>query len=642
MTPKTNALRRIARSGARSLAYSTPSRNLARRLVEDPSAHKVREYLEKKGHGHELRRLASQQLPEGTYFAKLTIKNWSKHRNKSFRLLQNGQVVYGNRIEAPSRGFDPEYRNIIVTSDDLKDFSLDIKADYTLLIGRGAFTTAEQQRYDEQHGVDQHGDLFYSLRGNLRNPKRALITFPGFSPSTSRISYAVNPLQGLSDADLDDTVVICFQDRYMVAGSYMLVDNAGDSLRDRVNSEISRLLGRFGIAEEDLLLFGASKGASIATLYAEKFPRARIVAVAPEMNLPYHLSTPFFRDSLLRLDAIRHAPQPGTLMRRYFAEGRTIDYLYTDEDEQSNYSLIEFVSDVPGLTKYRIDGDRESLTKKAMPTVLTLLKQFARGGSDSIEAEPLGCDQAVPFLDEYSMGVQLRLSNSSQIRPSAQSNVLLDGHLGRTRFRQLLTDHELAFIKYTAPNQRLRRDLHATAEMTSVLLTTSSGDHRCGAFPALTLTELSDESGSPSLPSWSELELTPSASSRTHSLLAAGHFGVSTFEYVVTEGAPAGDHVRVVFTGPAGETRQITPPDSWGEPRIVVDASVLTEPTGLAQFVHRLAIAAGADAVHVVFEDSNIEDAALDSVRLLDRLDLRCEDRRHPSEPTETTTETTE
>lgn len=642
MTPKTNALRRIARSGARSLAYSTPSRNLARRLVEDPSAHRVREYLEKKGHGHELRRLASQQLPEGTYFAKLTIKNWSKHRNKSFRLLQNGQVVYGNRIEAPSRGFDPEYRNIIVTSDDLKDFSLDINADYTLLIGRGAFTTAQQQRYDEQHGVEQHGDLFYSLRGNLRNPKRALITFPGFGPSTSRISYAVNHLQGLSDDDLDDTVVICFQDRYMVAGSYMLVDNAGDPLRDRVNSEISRLLGRFGIAEEDLLLFGASKGASIATLYAEKFPGARILAVAPEMNLPYHLSTPFFRDGLLRLDAIHHEPQPGTLMRRYFAEGRTIDYLYTDEDEQSNYSLIEFVSDIPGLTKYRIDGDRESLAKKAMPTVLTLLKQFARGGHDTIETEPLGCDQAVPFPHEHSMGVQLRLSNSSQIRPSAQGNVLLDGHLGRTRFRQLLTDHELPFIKYTAPSQRLRRDLHGTAEMSSVLLTTSSGDHRCGEFPPLTFTEPPAESGSPVMPSWSELELIPNTSPRTYSLLAAGHLDVSTFEYVTAEGAPSGDHVRVVFTRSTDEKQQITPPDDWGEPRTVVDASVLAEPMGLAQFVHRLAITAGVDAMHVVFEDSNIEDAELDSVRLLHGLDLRCEDRRHSPDLTETTTETTE
>src|SRR5699024_9516913 len=348
-----------------------------------------------------------QQLPDGTFFAKLTIKNWAKHRDVSFRLLQGDRIVYGNKIEPPARGFELEYRNIIVTSDDPKDFSLDIDAEYSLLIGKGAFTTAQQQRYDEKYGVEQHGDLFYSLRGNVKNPKRALITFPGFSPSTSRISYFVSYLKGITDEDLADTVMVCFQDRYLVSGSYMLVDNAGSSLRPRVHDEISRLLARYGIAEKDLMLFGASKGGSIATIYAEGFPSARLVATVPQMNLPYYLSKPFFRDNLYRLDAIRSEPQPGTLMRQYFAEARCIDYFYTDRDEQSNHSLVEFIADVPGLTKYRVDGEHAEVAKKALPTILTLLKRFTRGEDGGSAPAALACDQAIPFPDESGMGFQI-------------------------------------------------------------------------------------------------------------------------------------------------------------------------------------------------------------------------------------------
>lgn len=630
MIPKTGALRHFARSGARALAYSAPSRNLARKLVEDPSALRVREYLEKKGQGHKLRRLASQQLPEGAFFAKLTIKNWTKHRNKRFRLLKNGQLVYGNRIEAPSQGFELEYRNIVVTSEDPEDFSLDIDADYTLLIGKGAFTTAQQQRYDEMHGIEQHGDLFYALRGNTRSPKRALITFPGFGPSTSRISYAINHLQGLSDEDLADTVVICFQDRYLTAGTYMLADNAGTSLRARVHEEIARLIDRFGVPEESLLFFGASKGGSIATLYAEGFPKARIIAVAPEMNLPYYLDTPFFRDNLFRLGALRQEPQPGQLMRRYFSEGRRIDYLYADGDELSNYSLIEFVSDIPGLSKYRINGDRGDIANQAMPTVLCLLKQFVGGVADDEATDALGCDQTLVFTDEHSTGVQVRLSNSSQIRPNPLYNVILEGWLGRTRFLQLLTDHELPFIKYTAPSQRLWHDRHSTARMSSVLLTTSTGESRSGEFSPIAL------AGAPTAPGhvhplWAELDLDPCDSVRTYSLLVGDEVGVSSFQYTTLAGEPSGDHVRVVFADTPRDERQVTSPDGWIGPRLIVTASSLGAKTGFAHFAHRIAVAAGSDSLHIVFEDPGIGDSELDATHLLHGPAVRCEDLRHTS-----------
>lgn len=626
MNTTSNTVRRLALSGARSLAYSTPSRNIARRLVEDPSAFKVREYLEKKGHGHKLRRLASQQLPDGMYFAKLTIKNWTKHRNESFRLLEGENVVYGNKIEPPARGFELEYRNIIVTSDTPEDFSLDISADYSLLIGRGAFTTAQQQRYDEQYSVEQHGDLFYSLRGNTRNPKRILITFPGFGPSTSRISYAVSYLKGITDEDLKDTLMVCFQDRYLAAGSYMLTDNAGNSLRPRVHEEISRLLSLHSVNEKDVMFFGASKGGSIATIYADGFPRARLLAVVPQMNLPYYLDKPFFRDNLYRLDAVRSEPQPETLMRKYFSEGRKVDYFYTDRDEESNHSLIEFVSDVPGLTKYRVDGEHAQVAKKALPTVLTLMKQFARGSSGFDAPTAISCDQATPFRDATGMGVQIRLSNASKYDVGPQHNVLLSGNLGRTQFRQLLAHHQVPFIKYTKSDERLREDLHPDAEVSSLLVTTNEGEARRGDFPALRLRAGSDSEGS-----WNELDLTPSDSPREYSLLASTDAPISTFRYTVVAGSAQGNYIRVAITEPGVQVSGIPQPEGSGEPRITLTASTSTAPVGIAKFVHRVAIAAGLESVHVVVTDSRVPDSEVDEVRFLYGPEVLYEEMREPS-----------
>lgn len=93
-------------------------------------------------------------------------------------MLQGSSVVYGNEVEPPARGFPLEYRNIVVTSSDVAEFKLDINAPYELKIGRGAFTTPQQVKYDAQYGVKQYGDVFYSLRGNTVNPKKLLITFP--------------------------------------------------------------------------------------------------------------------------------------------------------------------------------------------------------------------------------------------------------------------------------------------------------------------------------------------------------------------------------------------------------------------------------------------------------------------------------
>src|SRR5690606_5161236 len=168
------------------------------------------------------------------------------------------------------------------------DFHLDIDCGYTLQIGHGTFSTPQQRDYDKKYGVRQHGNVFYSLRGNTSSPSKVIVTFPGFGPSTSRISYAVSYLKDLTDSELADTLMICFQDRYLAAGSYMLVDSAGRSVVDDVNSVIVGYMQKHDIDDSQMLMFGASKGGSIAIQYADRFPKAQLLLAVPQMHLRYY------------------------------------------------------------------------------------------------------------------------------------------------------------------------------------------------------------------------------------------------------------------------------------------------------------------------------------------------------------------
>lgn len=474
--------RRIAGLG-KDLAYSSMGTGAARKILTSPSNSTARQFLKKKGLEGSLRRIASETLPQGTYFAKLTIARWQEHDGSSFRLLQGSKVVYGNRIEPPARGFPLEYRNIVVTSNDPSKFRLDIDVPYELKIGRGAFTTPQQVKYDQQYGVEQHGDVFYSVRGNTKNPKKMIITFPGFGPSTTRISYAVSYLKALTVQDLKDTVMVCFQDRYLSAGSYMMVDSAGRPLYGRVCAVINQLLSQYRIGAGDVLLFGASKGASIAIHYARDYQDARLLLAVPQMNLPYYFNKPFFRDNLFRNKALRDVEQPEAALRRYFAEGRKIDYFYTNSDELSNHSLIEFVRDVPNLTKYRVDGTHSDVAKNALPAMLGIIRDFLRGGT---HARSITSEEANVFEEDNGVQVQVRVDPASGGISGA--NWFLEGQLGRTRFLQLMSEHAYGFVKYTSEGQKLSRAYDPLGELKHVVAIGPEGTLVRGDLPQIALT----------------------------------------------------------------------------------------------------------------------------------------------------------
>ncbi len=478
MTNPAAKLRRTLANQAKRAAYSPTVRTLARTAITSERAEPLRRKLAAKGLDGHLRRFTSECLPKGMYYAKLTIDDWQKFKGQSFQLLQGSTVVYGNEIEPPAKGFPLEYRNIIVTSSDVSKFRLSIDSSFSLQIGHGAFTTPQQVSYDKQYRVKQHGDVFYSLRGNTTSPSKLLITFPGFGPSTSRISYAVSYLKALTDADLSDTLMVCFQDRYLAAGSYMLVDNGGRSLVQRVNDVIQGFVDRYGIAADQMLFFGASKGGSIAIQYAEHHPQARLLVAVPQMNLRYYLDKPFFKDNIFAQEGMHSVPQPERLIRSYFAEGRTIDYFYTNTDEQSNHSLIELVEDVPGLSKYRVDGQHGEVARKALPTMLGIMRRFLADRTDSATT---AVDEVHCFNHDGARALQVRVDPDRT--PDSAANWYLEGTLGRTRFLQFLSDHDLPFVKYTDERQRLHPEIDDLRGLRSIVAYDETGGEWVAPLP---------------------------------------------------------------------------------------------------------------------------------------------------------------
>ena len=66
------------RSTAKDLVYSAPARDLTRRVLAE-APQDVFDYIEEKGASGLVRRMMSETLPPGHFYAKLTLRGWQDH-----------------------------------------------------------------------------------------------------------------------------------------------------------------------------------------------------------------------------------------------------------------------------------------------------------------------------------------------------------------------------------------------------------------------------------------------------------------------------------------------------------------------------------------------------------------------------------
>lgn len=598
MKPVFNNLNRHIRSTAKKAVFSDFSRDVARKVVSLSRQNNVLEQgLEKANLTERVNRFASERLPEGKYFAKLTIKDWEKYRDEKFRLFQGNKVIYGNQIEPPARGFPLEYRNIIVTSRKLENFRLSIDAPFTLAISQGAFSTEQQNKYDAQYGVQQHGDVFYSLRGNTRNPKKILVTFPGFGPSTTRIPYAVSYLKALTDEDLKHTLMICFQDRYMVSGTYMMVDSAGRPLYSRVKAVIDALLEKHGLSDRDMMLFGASKGGSIAIHYMQEYPEARLVVAVPQMNLPYYMNKPFFKHNLYLVPAIHDLEQPEELLRSYFEEGRSIDYFYTNSDELSNHSLIEFARGIPGLTKYRVHGKHGEVARTALPSILNLMREFIGLGKPAT----IKADSLQTYHDESFVFAQARIEPG--LDQQSPTNWYLEADMDGTVFRALMTSHSYDFVKYTDRPQRLLPAYDPIESMDRIVGLQENGVTYRGSFKDAL--ERSDEQPNNLISEYAPISGDTDGIDTQYTVVNGASFG--RFRYISRTINPEGSTVEVHFVDDLSIAPRVKPASRQTHPTshlVVVES--LNEMLFSQLFALRCVMGLKGDRLRIVVHNCNL------------------------------------
>lgn len=423
-------MKATSREPLKSLAYKPVNREIIRSGKDKIPSHLLNTTI-----SSTLQRVASETLPEGFSYAKITIRDWQRILGKDFELKVDGKTVFGNRIERPQRGFHLEYRNIVLPTTDMSRIDVSETADFSIHFSPGTYSTPQQDKFDAKYGVTQKDNLFYNLRGNTNAPEKLIVTFPGFGPSASRVSYAVSFLKWIDAHDLRDAALLTFQDRYGVAGTYMSADNSEQPLMPTVVKEIRKVADRYGIRDENILFFGASKGGSIALMAAESFRNSELVVVVPQLNLPYYFSKPFFIHNLFLNPVLKSITQPGELFLRYLEEGRRIHYLYSANDELSNYSLVEFASVSPTFTAYRFSCAHGQVAGQGVALLAYLFRSFL-GTAENRQDSLRFFDSIVDGQKTYFQAVK------TSVPAETPSLAMARIHTADGNFYQQITQHE--------------------------------------------------------------------------------------------------------------------------------------------------------------------------------------------------------
>jgi len=471
-------------------------------------------------------------------YAKLSFPHYSPaYVGTRFKLYERGRLVWGTEIEQPPSGKPLEYRNIVVTTASPEDFTIQPSLPIDVEISDERFSTPQQDAYDNKYGVHRHHDgLWYTTRGNDRNPRFLLVTFPEFGPSTSEVSYAVSYMSQLTDDDLKHTILIAFQDRYQVHGTYMITDDEGLYLYPRVRKLLLGLIGRFGIPAENVIFFGASKGASIAIMQARDFPAAHMIVAAPQINLRYYLqSKPFFRNNLFHhLKAIVF-DEPLDLLKAYLAEGRDVAYFYSDSDELSNYSLIERLCGMPSLTKFRVDGDHGQVVEQSLATMLCFIKQIISSH------DPAEFNLAYSDICQSDDGLALQIGLPNLFVNEGDFNVYLRSDADGTTFYHILEKSAQRTVWFTNRAQIVRPSLNRVTQINAFSVFTAHGAQFLSpaviAVPGRLDEAASDQGG------FNLLDLSSGSSRQRYWVVAGAGFGAFSYRFRGATGGSRRLHV---------------------------------------------------------------------------------------------------
>jgi len=216
---------------------------------------------------------------------------------------------------------------------------------------RGGYLTNEQ--IDLNKDLQQEGSIFYRLK-EVGKPQLLIILFPHFKgPGGYAAPYSV--LDG-SNFSLTDVAYLSFQDCYLTQGSYVLIDNQGQQLDNKIVNIIKKCQQKLDLTESNLVFLGSSKGANIAIRISHYFQNNHLIACVPAMNLSLFLekSAYSFVGNQLQLTYPAYKEFDYADSFKEQSKVKKCLWLYSDEDEICNYGNERDISLKNPDTQYNI------------------------------------------------------------------------------------------------------------------------------------------------------------------------------------------------------------------------------------------------------------------------------------------------
>ncbi len=123
--------------------------------------------------------------------------------------------------------------------------------------------------------------------------KKLIVTFSGFAQSGKLENMFPVTFAKANEDEFYNATILSIIDEYDLKGSYMQYDDNYQRTLPAVIKFINKKMEELDIKPEDVIFFGGSKGASIASLFLEYYPTSRFILIVPQMNLrAYNNSKP--------------------------------------------------------------------------------------------------------------------------------------------------------------------------------------------------------------------------------------------------------------------------------------------------------------------------------------------------------------
>lgn len=210
--------------------------------------------------------------------------------------------------------------------------------------------TLEQKQFNQKYDIkkikekykNEEFELFISSRGNQKNPKKIIISFGSYAHFDAEVRKPISYLGTLNEY-LDDTLFLAFQDDYFVDGTYFLLDDKGRELKNVLINYIKKTLDKYNLIGNDIIFFGASKGASVVIDIASEFDGGVSILNAPQINLEVFYKTRTHHYGLVYKYLKYYNKHNYDLEDKLYKliENNEVYYAYGNNDHASNNNIIE-------------------------------------------------------------------------------------------------------------------------------------------------------------------------------------------------------------------------------------------------------------------------------------------------------------